>query len=366
MSMRRQIEAKALELTEKILPCTVADRLLIERRRRINRIKECYPYAVFFSKKKSYKKYCVVRYTAPQMELMAAGIQYIFCYHQLAARGYIPIIDIEYAYSYKQGRLGEANIWDMCFKQPITAKEAAGESYVLAAGELFSYSDDAQISLDLNNDREDHFIHVRKEHFREYYAKAKKYTDPIWQVKDELLDELDREVWDKVKGRRVLGVFLRENFSRDVIYEDNADKDVYSKHPLLPGVKETIRIIREELSDWDYELICLSTQYANSLERFKEEFGDKVICIERERMDIYAPAPDNWSMSEKEIYEVNRARAAEREERIKKYLQELVILSRCNYLIGGASSGMVAALVMNGGKYDDIYILEDERKTGRY
>lgn len=366
MGVRRRIEARVLKLTEKVLPYTMVDKFLIERRRRINRITECYPYAAFFSKKRSRKKYCVVRYIAPQMELMAAGIQYVFCYHQLVERGYIPIIDIEYAYSFKQGRLGEANIWDICFKQPITAKEVAGEPYVLAAGELFSYSDDAQISLELNNDRNDHFIHVRKDHFREYYAKAKKYTDPIWQVKGELLEKMDREIGDKVKGRRVLGVFLRENFSRDVVYEDDADKDVYSKHPLLPGVKETIRIIREKLSDWDYELICLSTQYANSLEQFKEEFGDRVICIERERMDIYAPAPDSWSMSEKEIYVVNRARAAEREERIKKYLQELVLLSRCNYLVGGASSGMAAALVMNGGKYDDIYILEDERKIGRY
>lgn len=366
MRKKQWIEEKTLKLVEKILPYTAVDQLLIERRRRINKITEYYPYAAFFSKKRSDKKYCIVRYTAPQMELMAAGIQYIFCYYRLAARGYIPIIDIEYAYSYKQGRLGEANIWDVCFKQPITAKEAARQPYVLAAGELFSYSDDTQISLELNEDRRDHFVHVRKEHFREYYAKAKKYTDPIWRVKDELTEELDRQIWNKVKGYRVLGVFLRENFSRDVVYEDNGDKDVYSRHPLLPGVKETIRIIREQLSDWDYDFICLSTQYINSLEQFKEEFGDRVIYIERERMDIYAPAPDNWSMSEKEIYEVNRARATEREERIKKYLQELVLLSRCHYLVGGASSGMAAALVMNGGKYDDIYILEDERKIGRY
>lgn len=366
MEVRRSIENAILKAAEGILPNTTFDRFLIERRRRINKVTENYPYATFLSKKKSDKKYCIVRYSMPTFALMAAGIQYVFCYHQLVKRGYIPIIDIEYAYSFRQGRIGESNIWDACFKQPVTAKEAAMQPYVLAAGELFSYSDDPSICLDLNEDITDHFIHVRKENFRSYYAKAKKYVEPIWQVKDEILTELDEEIWNQVKGKRVLGVFLRENFTKDIAYSNKNDQAVFSNHPLLPGVKETIEIIKTQLTSWEFDAIFLSTAYADSVKQFKEEFGDKVICIDRERMNINDKRTTDFGMGEQEIYEIFMENISYYLNISQTYLKEIVGLSRCNYLLGGASSGMAAALVMNGGEYDDIYVLEDARNIKRY
>lgn len=365
MRVRQCIENLIMKVVERILPRTTFDRLLIERRRRINKVTEYYPYAFFLSKKKSKKKYCVVRYSFPNMALIAAGIQYIFCYHQLVERGYIPIIDIENDFSFKQGRLGEHNIWDVCFKQPITAKEVANERYVLATGELFSYSDDPQICLDLNGDSSDHFVHVRKEDFREYYAKVNKYTEPIWQVKDEILAELNEEIWNKVCRHRVLGVFLREDFSRDISHKSESDEAVYRNHPLMPGVKEVIEIIRTQLNEWKYDFIFLSTVYQESVEQFKEAFGNKLIYIERDRA-LINDEPLYFSMNEREVYEDQQANLAYYENRSKTYLKDIVALSRCNYLIGGPSSGMAAALVMNGGKYDDIFILEDARKIPRY
>lgn len=366
MEVRRSIENAILKAAEGILPNTTFDRFLIERRRRINKVTENYPYATFLSKKKSDKKYCIVRYSMPTFALMAAGIQYVFCYHQLVKRGYIPIIDIEYAYSFRQGRIGESNIWDACFKQPVTAKEAAMQPYVLAAGELFSYSDDPSICLDLNEDITDHFIHVKKENYREYYAKAKKYTDPIWQVKDEVIEELDAEIWNRVKDYRVLGVFLREDFSRDVHHQNKADEIVYSNHPLLPGVKEIIAIIKDELLEWKYDFIFVSTKYIDSLKLFQEEFGNKVICLKRERRNLNDAFPTNFGSSEREMYEEEKKSQSFYKETNKTYLKEIVALSRCSYFVGGPSSGSAAVLTMNGGKYDDIYILEDVRKIKRY
>lgn len=368
--VRQCIENAILKVVGGILPCTTFDRLLIERRRRINKVTENYPYATFLSKKRSDKKYCIVRYSMPTFALMAAGIQYVFCYYQLVKRGYIPIIDIEPTYSFRQGRIGEFNIWDECFKQPITAKEAALQPYVLVTGQLYSYSDDPVICLDLNDNITDHFIHVRKDNFREYYAKAKKYVEPIWQVKEEILTELDEEIWNQINSRRLLGVFLRENFTKDKVCTDKDAQTVYSNHPLLPGAKETIEIINTQLTDWKYDLIFLSTAYADSVELFKEEFGDKIICIDRERKYLNDSGNGGdggiFGMSEQEQYELLKANMPYRQSASQMYLKEIVGLSRCNYLIGGASSGMAATLVMNGGMYDDIYVLEDARKINRY
>lgn len=366
MMIRQKAEKWILKIAEKALLPTTFDRLLLERRRRINKVAGYYPEAVFLSKGKSETKYCVVRYTLPTFALMAAGIQYVFCYHQLRERGYIPLIDIEYAYSFKQGKIGENNIWDLCFEQPITVKEAANEPYVLVTGDLLSYSDDPKVCQEINNDIRDHFIHVRKDNFREYYARAKKYIDPIWKVKPEIVTEFEKKVWDKVRGHRVLGVFLRENFTKDVCFDNQADKDVFVNHPLLPGVRETIEIIKTQLQGWKYEFIFLSTIYEDSLQIFREEFDDIVICIDRQRMKIKDKRPTSFGMSEKELYEISVERQEKNEEITKMYLEEIMALSRCNYLIGGASSGMAAALTLNGGEYEDIYILQDARKIKRY
>ncbi len=128
--------------------------------------------------------------------------------------------------------------------------------------------------------------------------------EPIWQVKDELLADLDEELWNKVNGCKILGVFLRENFSKDVFYESREDRQVLANHPLLPGVRETIEIIKNQLFAWEYDFIFLSTMYIESLQRFRDEFGDKIICIERSRMSIKDNRLAYFGMSEKEIYEV--------------------------------------------------------------
>lgn len=360
------IEKIILKAAEKILPGTTFDRLLIERRRRINKVTESYPYAQFYSKKKSDTKYCVVRYTMPTFGLMAAGIQYIFIYYELVERGYVPIIDIEYAYSYKQGKIGENNIWDKCFEQPIEAKNAVKQPYVLATGWGFPYSHNPKVCLAINGDENDHFLHVRKENYKKYYAEAKRYTEPIWQMKKELCIELDEEIGNKLNGHRVLGVFLREKFSKDVNIVDDIEKKVFKNHPLLPGVNEIIEIIKKQLTTWEFDMIFLSTIYEESVRLFEEEFKNKIIYIKRERMSIAKPSISSFDMNEEEAYGNYQTDLEYHENMAKAYLKEIVALSRCNYLVGGASSGMAAALVMNGGEYEDIYILEDARKIQRY
>lgn len=364
--MKRDIEVFILKILEFVFPKPVFDRIIIGWRRRVHKVIGYYPEAVFFSKRKSDKKYCIVRYARPTFDLLAAGVQYLFCYYQLAERGYIPILDIEYKHSFRQGRIGEYNIWDECFEQPISAKEASTQQYVLATGYLFAYADDPHICLDLNGDSEDHFIHVRKDDFRNYYAKANEYVRPIWKVRKDLLAELDEEIWNKVRGHKVLGVFLRENFSKDISYKEKADEEVYSHHPLLPGVSEIIEIVKRQLDVWEFDYIFFSTMYIDSVEQFRQEFGEKVICIQRERIKTTDVPGTNFAMSEEEEYEAFKERVPYYTNLVKTYLKEIVALSRCDYLLGGASSGMAAALVMNGGKYRDIYILEDKRRIRRY
>lgn len=364
--MRRCIEKVILKIMEAILPATTFDRIVIWWRRKVNKVKGKYPEVAFYKKKKAKKKYCVVRYSLPTFGIMAAGIQYIFCYYKLLNRGYIPVLDLEYEYSYRKERIGEHGIWDLCFEQTIAAKDVVKEKYVLVTGELYDYSADAKISDWLNGNKEDHFIHTKKDNFREYYAKANELTASIWKVKEALVKELDEEIGDCLENHRVLGVFLRENFSSERRYTNQADSEVFARHPLLPTVSETIELIKNNLKHWNFDKIYLSTIYEDSIMYFRKEFGDKVIAISRERFDINQKQTFSFSNTEQDMYQEYCNDIQKKNNLTVAYVKDLVALSKCTYFMGGPSSGSAAALTMNGGKYEDIYILEDRRKIMRY
>lgn len=364
--MRRYIEKVILKIIEGILPATVFDRIVIWWRRKVNKVKGKYPEVVFYKKKKAKKKYCVVRYAMPTFGIMAAGIQYIFCYYKLLDRGYIPVLDLEYEYSYRKERIGEHGIWDLCFEQTIAAKDVVKEKYVLITGELYDYSADTKISEWLNGNKEDHFLHTKKDDFREYYAKANELTTSIWKVKESLVKELDEEIGDCLENHRVLGVFLRENFSSERCHTNQAESEVFARHPLLPTVSEIIELIKNNLKHWNFDMIYLSTIYADSVDIFKEEFGNMIVTIARERRSIRETPLVSFSNSEKELYESYCKNIESGTHQVKSYIKDIVALSRCTYFLGGPSSGSAAALTMNGGKYEDIYILEDRRKIMRY
>lgn len=364
--MKRDIEVFILKILEYIFPKPVFDKIIIGWRRRVNRVTGYYPDAVFFSKKKSNKKYCVVRYATPTFGIMAAGIQYIFCYYKLINRGYIPVLDLEYEFSYKKGRIGEHGMWDLCFEQTMTAKDVRNEKYVLATGGLFDYSKDEEVSEWLNGDREDHFLHTKKDDFREYYAKAKKIVEPIWQVKRSILEELDDEIGNELREHRVLGVFLRENFSNDIVQTERKDIEIYSNHPLLPTVDEIVDIIKNDLNHWNFEKIYVSATYSESVSIMRREFGDQVIGIHRTSELSKKDRELGFSNSDIELYDAVKKNNEWYCNKNISYVKDLVALSKCTYFLGGPCSGSATALTMNGGKYEDIYILEDRRKITRY
>ena len=365
--MRRCIEKVILKIMEAILPATTFDRIVIWWRRKVNRVIGYYPEVVYFSTRKNEKKYCIVRYSLPTFALMAAGIQYIFCYYKLLDKGYIPVLDLEYEYSYEQGKIGEYGIWDSCFEQSITAEEAAKQKYVLATGNLYDYSADERVATWLNEDPKDHFLHTRKENYREYYAKAKKLTESIWKIKDTIINEMEEEVGNVLKGQRVLGVFLREDFSSDVNHINKEDTQVYQNHPLLPTVNEVVNIIKNDILEWNFDKIYVSALYYESIETMKAAFGDRLIWLQRENM--LSMKDDRIIGFSNSSYKLYKERNKNKEWYCKNnvsYVKDLLALSRCTYFMGGPCSGSAVSLTMNGGKYEDIYILEDKRKITRY
>lgn len=344
--------------------------------RKINRIlrrnqEQEYKLAYYYRKNRNAKeKYCIFRKSLPVNGIFAVAIHAIFACEFARSKGFIPLMDFEYAYNFQQYNLGNENEWESIFEQPITVKEALTKDFVLVEG-LGTVEYLNKMCMDINGDKNDYWLHVRQNNWREYYAKVNPYVKKCWVLKKDIRDEY-RCIWNsKIKnGDKVLGIALREEFSADVKKLEEHIK-VYNNHPSVPGIAETLQIVKKYMEKWQCNKIFLSTQYKESLEIFLKEWGqDKIVYLERVRINMNSllEYPTNmWNMSEKEYYDYRHTIGGEeRQESQRRYVEEVFCLSECDYFIGAKSSGAIAALSLNGGKYKDIYILPDKNKIDRY
>ena len=163
---------------------------------------------------------------------------------------------------------------------------------------------------------------------------------------------------------------LREDFSEEFNRKYKGDdKQLYEEHPLGPNVDEIVEIIESKRTEWKFEKIFLSTMYYESIDKFKNAFGDIVYTIDRERRP-YDISKDNRrriaTLSSEENYKmyVENAEYFDRENIV--YMYEMIILAKCDYFIAPHCSGSAAALVFNAGKFKDIKVLENKRFTRGY
>lgn len=353
-------------LLYKILPNPFLDRLFIKKINKTCKKDVNYPNACQISNKHSKTKYCIVRYVRPEGQILSCAIQFIFVYNYIKKKGYIPLLDNEYYYSYQLGKLGENNLWDICFEQSKTIKDVLKENYVMATGNGIEVLYDKKMCLDINGNKEDHWVHAKRNNFRDYYKKVWQYSKNVLVIKDSLRNQFDEEWTNLVQNKKVLGVFMREEFSDDISKGESIRvKQIYNKHPQLPSTREIIDIIKQK--NWKYDTIFVSTMFRDTIELFDNSFEDcSVVYFQRERQKYDELCLGNsFNGSHKDVYEKLSNFDVEREQTIA-YIKEVMALSRCDYFIAGPSSGAIIALIMNKGEYKDILLLDDYNKSKYY
>ena len=127
-----------------------------------------------------------------------------------------------------------------------------------------------------------------------------------------------------------------------------------SEHAIQPDVSRMLDLTSHQLKKWNADTIYIKAEEQYVIDLFKKEFGEIVIHSNNRRFaefksgeefeDLYADNPYPTYMNGLE------------------YLSEIVMLSKCNYLIGALNTGTIAAIIMNDLKYKDVY-LDD---LGRY
>ena len=145
-------------------------------------------------------------------------------------------------------------------------------------------------------------------------------------------------------NERVLGVLLRGT--------DYVARKPYG-HPIQPPIEYALSKIIEKLNEWRCNKIFLATEDTNILQIFKNVFKDTCIVLDRLyiRYNEKEPLPLRfYHIDRKNDYYLLG----------KDYLAQMVILSTCNCLVAGRTSGTVGAMMM--GNFENLYTFN----FGRY
>lgn len=327
----------------------------------------------FFISKKGKEKYCILRNKFPHNGVFATANQYLFMYQWAKEMGYIPLMDWETIYNYKKRKIGEYNLWEICFELPVSIKEAVKKDWVLVESVGVGDKISKQTCLKINGIADDWTLHFRKENWRQYYRTVYDYAQQCWKIRSSFLNEFQTKYASCFSGgRRVVGVSLREEFSVDAMaLRDNEEViKLYNKHPLTPGIKDIIEQVKICKNEWKCDYVFVATMCLDSIEAFKEEFGEDVIfCVDRERLPLAEmlkqAAWDGFvDKSDEEINQI--AMSEEIKNNMLGYVQEILGLSKCDYLVAASCSGSIAALIMNGGNYEEVEFLPDFHHSKNY
>lgn len=123
-----------------------------------------------------------------------------------------------------------------------------------------------------------------------------------------------------------------------------------------PSIQKLLEIARKYFVKWKCEYIYLSCESPETIDIFKQEFGENIILI-----------LERYRISQKELFKIKNFKSGDRF--MKKaqnipnysmdYIKDMYILSKGDYLICPVNCGTAAAFIMNGG-FKNQCIIDDE------
>lgn len=124
-------------------------------------------------------------------------------------------------------------------------------------------------------------------------------------------------------------------------------------HPVQPDIDDVITLCKEKIKTDSYDAIYLATEEKQIRDRFCQEFPGMVLENKRKYYDdIY------YKENIQYIKDVHFERENNNYWIGLEYLSSIILLSRCDALIGGNCGGTMAALFFNDCKYQFTHIFD--------
>lgn len=247
----------------------------------------------------------------------------------------IPVIDMQnYQNSFHSAEeVGYVNTWEYFFEQPgkVGVDEAlrSGKARYIWK-EIPDYQPNESLDFLYNEQIVDYFRDI-----------SRKYI----VIKDDVKKELEieeKKLFEENSRKRILGVLARGT--------DYITLRPYF-HPVQPTVDKLCNKIDEYRKRFDCEKIYLATEDQKILDTLKRRYSSDLLYTDQKR--IYKT----------NTYLNDTAEFVNRSGKIRgvEYLKSIYLLSRCNGLVAGRTSGTVGAMLMSEG-YEFQYVFS----LGRY
>ena len=241
------------------------------------------------------------------------------------SKGYLPVIDMQnYPNAYIEPELlGKENSWERFFCQPlgIGLEEAYnGDNVILSSGDPIAPRPNDGIN----------FFENRNNILTEWRMLVKlgllriqpKLYEEILSLRQKLFAPNDR----------MLGVLLRGT--------DYAAQRPY-RHPIQPPLEYSLTKVIEKLNEWRCNKIFLATEDKFIAQNVKNIFGNVCVMLDKEFI--------MYNDVSKFVSQFHLERENDYFLRGKEYLTEMVLLSACNCLVAGRTSGTVGVMMMTNG-----------------
>lgn len=245
-------------------------------------------------------------------------------------RGWIPVIDMcNYRSLYQtEDNLHKVNVWENYFEQPCGFSLSAiskAKNVVLSGMNVLSckkYSISPQDrDLEFGSEKMTYWHNIMKNYIR----LNKKTSD--------FIDEKYNTIFDKT-NEKTLACFVR-----GTDYVELKPKN----HPVQPTAREVIEEAKKLIAKGEYKRLYLVTEDQRVLDQFIAEFGSLVLYLDCERFGA-SYKKDRYIYDQDFFDRENDAFL-----RGLEYLTGIILLTKCEALIGGLASGLTAGIIWRGG-----------------
>ena len=259
---------------------------------------------------------------------------YISCIKQFIIKGYIPIIDLYSFPNVFNGFIANSsskNPWENFFYQPL----CYSLEDVLKKAKNFSYFE--CISK------------IERPQFRDFFNKSISFF--FWQdlakkyipIRNEIIKESNIYIKKLFHGsNNIIGILIR-----GTDYLSIKPKD----HPITPNPERVIQDVKEMDEKFKYDWLFLSTEDTIIRKKFINEFKYKLKYILSNKEIEYNYSSPIFLSFHKDI--------SGNLEKMKYYLINIIILSKCIDIIASRTNGSAAAFIFKNGFFRNkiIYFL---------
>ena len=166
------------------------------------------------------------------------------------------------------------------------------------------------------------------------------------QYLEEALEKEYKKYFEGIhkSGKRILGVKLR-----GTDYTNSNPQGHYIQTTTTTMITRVKKIVEES----GFDFIYLATEDENIVNDFKKEFSDEVLII---RNNNFINGYDKSKTTS--AFEEAAKKFGEKESTLD-YIKDTYLLTKTDSLITCGNSGSVMAIIMNGGRYEKVYFMNN-------